>query len=65
MTQGFSKNQKKSQNKKELIKQIAKEYKKIKKYQKSSLCEVKKLLGDETYVDKLLKDYGVNPETFK
>lgn len=65
MSQGFSKNEKKSQNKKELIKQIAKEYKKIKKYQKSPLYEVKKLSGDQTYVDKLLKDYGVDPETLK
>ena len=53
------------QDKKKAIRKIVKEYKKIKKYQKSPLYEVKKLSGDQTYVDKLLKDYGVDPETLK
>ena len=65
MSQGFDNEKDDLQDKKKAIRKIVKEYKKIKKYQKSPLCEVKKLSGDQTYVDKLLKDYGVDPETLK
>jgi len=65
MSQGFNNEKDDLQDKKKAIRKIVKEYKKIKKYQKSPLCEVKKLSGDQTYVDKLLKDYGVDPETLK
>ena len=65
MYQGFNTEKDDSQSNKKAIGKIIKEYKKIKKYQKSPLYEVKKLSGDETYVDKLLKDYGVDPETLK
>ena len=65
MSQGFDNGKDDSQDNKKAIRKIVKEYKKIKKYQKSPLCEVKKLSGDQTYVDKLLKDYGVDPETLK
>ena len=65
MSQGFNNEKDDLQDKKKAIRKIVKEYKKIKKYQKSPLCEVKKLSGDQTYVDKLLKEYGVDPETLK
>ena len=65
MSQGFNNEKDDLQDKKKAIRKIVKEYKKIKKYQKSPLYEVKKLSGDQTYVDKLLKDYGIDSETLK
>ena len=65
MSQGFNNEKDDSQDKKKAFRKIVKDYNKIKKYQKSPLCEIKKLSGDQTYVDKLLKDYGVDPETLK
>jgi hypothetical protein len=40
------------------VKKLLKEYKKIKKYMKSPLYEVKKIDNTETKVSELLKNYG-------
>tara|TARA_B100000427_G_C15231539_1_gene473621 strand:+ start:365 stop:664 length:300 start_codon:yes stop_codon:yes gene_type:complete len=41
------------------VDKLVKEYKRIKKYMKSSIHELKMLDGgDDDFVDKLLKDYG-------
>ena len=40
---------------------LLKHYKKIKKYMKSSLYEVKKIDGTEKVVSELLKEYEDNP----
>ena len=37
---------------------LLKEYKRLKKYQKSSMYEVAKMTGKETELDRLLKEYG-------
>tara|TARA_B100000427_G_C15510290_1_gene595855 strand:+ start:2599 stop:2820 length:222 start_codon:yes stop_codon:yes gene_type:complete len=47
---------------KKAIAQITKEYKQLKKYQKSSIYEARKLAGEETYIDKLIKEYGIDSE---
>ena len=38
--------------------EVTKEYKKLKKYQKSSMCEIEKLSGKKTKVDKLVDKYN-------
>ena len=43
------------------VDKLLKQYKKIKKYMKSSLYEVKKIDGTEKVVSKLLKEYKDNP----
>ena len=43
---------------KEEVEKLIKEYKKIKKYMKSPLYEIKNLDGSETLVNNLLKEYG-------
>jgi hypothetical protein len=43
------------------VDKLLKEYKKIKKYMKSPLYEVKKIDGTEKVVSKLLKEYEDNP----
>ena len=40
------------------IQKLVKEYKKLKKYQKSSMCEIEKLSGKKTKVDKLVDKYN-------
>ena len=40
------------------IQRLVKEYKKLKKYQKSSMCEIEKLSGKKTKVDKLIDKYN-------
>ena len=40
------------------VKDIKRQYKKIKKYMRSPLYEVQKLQGIETSVDKLIKKYN-------
>lgn len=47
------------------INKLIKEYKKIKKYQKSSLFEIEKLFGQETKIDKLLNEYGIDSEALE
>jgi len=43
------------------INKILKKYKQAKKYMKSSLYEVKKLNGTETYITNLIKEAEDNP----
>jgi hypothetical protein len=47
------------------ISKIIKEYKKLKKYQKSNIFEVSKLSGKKTKIDRLLDDYGIDPEAIE
>lgn len=47
------------------INKIIKDYKKLKKYQKSSLYEVQKLSGKETAIDKLVREYGIDSEAIE
>jgi len=47
------------------VNKIIKEYKKLKKYQKSSLFEIEKLSGQETKIDKLINEYGIDPEAIE
>ena len=47
------------------INKLIKEYKKLKKYQKSSIFEIEKLSGQQTRVDKLIEKYGINPEAIE
>jgi hypothetical protein len=42
------------------INRLLKQYKKLKKYQKSSLHEIEKLSGKKTKVDELIDEYGVD-----
>ena len=72
MSQGF-KGFSKPENDKELklyiknkeIKNIINQYKKLKKYQKSSIFEIEKLSGNETKIDKLINEYGIDPEAIE
>lgn len=50
---------------KEDIDRLLKEYKKLKKYQKSSICAIEKLSGKKTKIDRLVDEYGTNPETIE
>ncbi len=47
------------------VKKLIKEYKKLKKYQKSSIFEIEKLSGQETKIDRLLNQYGIDPEAIE
>ena len=47
------------------VNKLIKEYKKLKKYQKSSIFEIEKLSGQETKIDKLINEYGIDPEAIK
>ena len=47
------------------VNKIIKEYKKIKKYQKSSIFEIEKLSGHETKIDKLINEYGIDSEAIE
>ena len=60
MTAGFNNKLKVEINSTEVDK-LLKQYKKIKKYMKSSLYEVKKIDGTEKDVSELLKEYEDNP----
>jgi DNA integrity scanning protein DisA with diadenylate cyclase activity len=60
MSEGFNNKLKVEINTNEVDK-LLKEYKKIKKYMKSPLYEVKKIDGTEKVVSKLLKEYEDNP----
>tara|TARA_B100001287_G_C22309640_1_gene356651 strand:- start:262 stop:450 length:189 start_codon:yes stop_codon:yes gene_type:complete len=50
---------------KEDINRLLKEYKKLKKYQKSSICAIEKLSGKKTKIDRLVDEYGTNPEAIE
>lgn len=60
MSEGFSNNLKVEINRDEVDK-LLKEYKKIKKYMRSSLYQVKKIDGTEKVVSELLNEYYDNP----
>ena len=45
------------------MKKVVKKYKKMKKYMKSSMYEIKKLSGKKTFIDKLVDKYGENPNS--
>ena len=47
------------------VNRLIKEYKKIKKYQKSSIFEIEKLSGHDTKIDKLINEYGIDPEAIE
>jgi hypothetical protein len=47
------------------VNKIIKQYKKLKKYQKSSIYEVEKLSGQETKIDKLINKYGIDSEAIE
>ena len=47
------------------VEKLIKQYKKIKKYQKSSLFQVAKLSGKKTSVDKLIDEYGIDSEAIE
>ena len=56
MSEGFSKENIEVSINKDEINKILKKYKKIKKYQRSPLFEVKTMDGTETYVSKLIQE---------
>lgn len=60
MSEGFNNKIKVNINQNEVDK-LLKEYKKIKKYMKSSLYQVKKIDGTEKVVSELLNEYYDNP----
>jgi len=47
------------------VNELIKEYKKLKKYQKSSIFEIEKLSGRITKIDKLLNEYGIDSEAIE
>ena len=61
MSEGFSEEKIEVSIYKDEVKKLLKEYKKIKKYQRSSIFEVKTMDGTETYVSKLIKEAEENP----
>ena len=60
MSEGFN-NKIKVEIKRDEVDKLLKQYKKIKKYMKSSLYEVKKIDGTEKVVSELLTEYYDNP----
>jgi hypothetical protein len=60
MSEGFSKEKIEISINKDEINKILKKYKKIKKYQRSPLFEVKTMDGTETYVSKLIQEAQEN-----
>ena len=47
------------------VDKLIKEYKKLKKYQKSSIFEIEKLSGKDTKIDKLINQYGIDSEAIE
>ena len=47
------------------IDKIIKQYKKLKKYQKSSIHEIAKLSNKQTQIEKLVNKYGIDPEALQ
>ena len=45
------------------MKKVMKKYKKMKRYMKSSMYEIAKLSGKKTNIDKLVDEYGENPNS--
>jgi hypothetical protein len=61
MSEGFSEEKIEVSIYKDEVKKLLKKYKKIKKYQRSSIFEVKNMDGTETYVSELIKEAQENP----
>jgi hypothetical protein len=61
MSDGFSEEKIEVSIYKDEVKKLLKQYKKIKKYQRSSIFEVKNMDGTETYISNLLKEVEDNP----
>jgi uncharacterized protein involved in tolerance to divalent cations len=61
MSEGFSEENIEVAIYKDEVKKLLKKYKKIKKYQKSSIFQVKTMDGTEDYVSKMIKDVQENP----
>lgn len=61
MSEGFSEEKIEVSINKNEIKKLLKKYKKIKKYQRSSIFQLKTMDGTETYVSKLIKESEENP----
>lgn len=61
MTEGFAKENIEVLIYKNEINKILKKYKKIKKYQRSSIFEIKSMDGTENYVSQLIKESQENP----
>ena len=47
------------------ISNIIKSYKKLKKYQKSSIYQIEKLSGNQTNIDRLVDEYGIDSEAIE
>jgi hypothetical protein len=60
MSDGFSEEKIEVQIYKDEVKKLLKQYKKIKKYQRSSIFEVKTMDGTETYISELIKGVEEN-----
>jgi hypothetical protein len=61
MSEGFSEEKIEVAIYKDEVKKLLKKYKNIKKYQRSSIFEVKTMDGTENYVSKLIKESEENP----
>lgn len=61
MTEGFSEENVEVSIYKNEINKLLKKYKKIKKYQRSSIFEIKSMDGTENYVSQLIKESQENP----
>jgi hypothetical protein len=61
MSEGSSEEKIEVQIYKDEVKKLLKQYKKIKKYQRSSIFEVKTMDGTETYISELIKGVEENP----
>ena len=61
MSEGFSEEKIEVSIYKDEVKKLLKKYKKIKKYQKSSIFEVKTMDGTEEYISQLIKEVQENP----
>jgi hypothetical protein len=62
MSEGFSEEKIEVSIYKDEVKKLLKQYKKIKKYKRSSIFEVKTMDGTETYISDLLKELEDNPQ---
>ncbi len=62
MSDGFSEEKIEVRIYKDEVKKLLKQYKKIKKYQRSSIFEVKTMDGTETYISQMLKEVEDNPQ---
>ena len=61
MSDGFSEEKLQVQIYKDEVRKLLKQYKKIKKYQRSSIFEVKTMDGTEKYISELIKGVEENP----